>query len=277
MTDLFKVILIETRNTCTRKCWFCKFGQERKDEAVVEMEWSVIERIVYNLQDLNYSGRISWYGTNEPLLEKRILKILQFTRSRCPQAFLSFITNGDLLDAGLYRSLRSSGLDALGVSIYDDKTFEKVKRIQDERLVMIEMRPMRPGRLENRAGNVKRNPQFFEVYQQRFENRSCGRPFSMMMLNPKGQVVLCCSDMYGDVIMGDVTEQRLEEIWNNDLFRHYRTTLAEHGRKTLKLCQSCSYSGNPAQAFFPLSSTPAGQQPARDGASPIQSGTAERG
>lgn len=259
MTDLFKVILIETRNTCTRKCWFCKFGQERKDEAIIEMEWSLIERIVYNLKDLNYRGRISWYGTNEPLLEKRILKILQFSRHHCPHAFLSFITNGDLLDASVYHDLRSSGLDALGVSIYDDKTYEKVRRIRDERLVMIDMRPLPPGRLENRAGNVKRNPEFFEVFQQRYANQSCGRPFSMMMLNPKGQVVLCCSDMYGDVIMGDVQEQRLEEIWNNELFHHYRTTLVEQGRKNLKLCSSCSYGGREAQPFAPLSANPQAQ------------------
>jgi len=277
MTDLFQVIHIETRNACTRTCWFCKFGQARKDETAQEMEWSLIERIVYNLRDLDFRGRISWYGTNEPLLEKRMLKILEFTRSHCPHAFLSFITNGDLLDAGVYQSLRRSGLDALGVSVYDEKTYEKVKRLQDERLVLIEMRSVRPGRVENRAGNVKRNPQFFEVFQQRHESRSCGRPFSMMVLNPTGQVPLCCSDMYGDVIMGDVREQRLEEIWNNERFQQYRTTLAQHGRKTLELCRTCSYGGNAAEVFLPLSAKPGAERSAEASDPSIQSGSAESG
>ena len=171
VTDLFNVILIETKNVCTRKCWLCKFGQVRQDEAIVEMDWETIERIIYNLRDLNYSGRISWFCINEPLMEKRMLKILKLTRTHCTRAFLSLITNGDLLSQALYRSLRTEGLDALGVSIYDDKTFIKVEQIKDERLVMLDMRHALPGHLENRQ-----EARAFEDYQRKFVNRSCERP-----------------------------------------------------------------------------------------------------
>ena len=34
----------------------------------------------------------------------------------------------------------------------------------------------------------------------------------MMTINPKGRVVLCCSDMYSDVVMGDVKKQRLKVL-----------------------------------------------------------------
>jgi 2-iminoacetate synthase ThiH len=44
---LFKIILIETLNVCTRDCWFCKFGQERQDPGRFEMSWDTIEQIVY--------------------------------------------------------------------------------------------------------------------------------------------------------------------------------------------------------------------------------------
>jgi 2-iminoacetate synthase ThiH len=44
MTELFCAILIQTQNTCTRKCWFCKFGQQRKDEAITQMDWETIRR-----------------------------------------------------------------------------------------------------------------------------------------------------------------------------------------------------------------------------------------
>jgi radical SAM protein with 4Fe4S-binding SPASM domain len=281
MTELFKVINIETRNTCTKTCWFCKFGLERQDETLREMDWSLIERIVYNLKDLDYRGRISWYGINEPLLDKRMLEILKFTKRHCPHAFLSFISNGDLLDAGIYKNLRQSGLDALGVSIYNDRTFEKINRIKDDRLVILEMRDLPPGRLENRAGSIKAQRTYqFEDELRQFENSSCARPFSMMVVNPTGQIVLCASDMYGDVIMGDVQEQRLEEIWNNEQFRHYRRTLMEQGRKDLKLCQDCSYGGKGPNVFLPLETKPEverGEQKRMYSASSIQSGNAARG
>ncbi|MGH7792508.1 MAG: SPASM domain-containing protein [Thermodesulfobacteriota bacterium] len=173
-----------------------------------------------------------------------------------PRAFLSLITNGDLLSQALHRSLRTEGLDALGVSIYDDKTFIKAERMKDERLVMLDMRHALPGRLENRGGNIKQDAHAFEDYQRKFVNQSCERPFSMMTINPKGQAVLCCSDMYSDVVMGDVKEQRLEEIWNSKLFNHYRRTLNERGRKDLKLCEDCSHDGQASTPFYPLPSKP---------------------
>src|SRR5882762_556345 len=111
MPALFNVISIETHNQCTRECWFCKFGLERKEKAS-RMEWAVIEKIVANLERLGYKGRISWYHINEPLVETRIYKILELTREACPHAFLGFNTNGDLLTEEIYQRLRQSGLDA---------------------------------------------------------------------------------------------------------------------------------------------------------------------
>lgn len=249
---LFEIVLIETKNVCTRKCWFCKFGQERQDGEIREMDWDTIERLVYNLRDLNFTGRISWFWINEPLLDKRIFEILKFTRLHCPGAFLSLITNGDLLTEKVERELFESGLDGLRVSIYDDKTFAKVSLLPpDDRLVTLDMRsPI--GKLENRAGNIQQHGHLFERDKQLRLESSCARPFDQLVIDAQGQVVLCCSDMYSDVVMGDTKTQRLEEIWNNELFEHYRTTLEEHGRKGLKLCDGCSYSGGPHPVYLPF-------------------------
>jgi radical SAM protein with 4Fe4S-binding SPASM domain len=257
MAKLFDVILIETKNVCTRTCWFCKFGQERQDDAIVEMDWQTIERIVANLKRLKFRGRISWFWINEPLLERRMLEILKLTRKHCPRAFLSLITNGDLLTDDKYKELRSNGLDALGVSIYDDKTFQKVEQLKrDERLVAIDMREPPPGSLHNRAGNIKHNVHLFEDFKHEFLDRSCSLPSTMLTVNPKGQVVLCCADMYSDVVMGDVTEQLLEDIWNNSRFHHYRQTLSERGRKNLPLCDGCSHEGYGPSRIYPLRASP---------------------
>jgi radical SAM protein with 4Fe4S-binding SPASM domain len=253
---LFEIVLIETRNTCTRKCWFCKFGQERQDSETVEMGWDTIERLVYNLRDLDYAGRISWFWINEPLLDKRIFEILKFTRQHCPRAFLSLVTNGDLLDERVHQDLRESGLDALRVSIYDEKTFAKITHMpKDERLVMHDMRHPK-GILENRASNVKQNPEMFESAAREQIENACVRPFQQLVINTQGQVVLCCSDMYSDVIMGDTKKDRLEEIWNNEKFEHYRDSLIASGRSGLKLCEGCSYSGVPGQVYLPFEARP---------------------
>lgn len=252
MISLFQAILIESRNVCNRTCWFCKFGQEREDAKIVQMDWETIRRILANLKDLNYGGRISWYNINEPLSDRRMVEILKLTREYCPKAFLSFATNGDLLNETLYRDLKQAGLDAVGVSIYDDKTLRNIRKLADSRMVLMDMRRTKAGMLDNRGGNIKQESEIFDSYQKRFQNNSCERPSTMMVLNPSGQVVLCCADMYGDVLMGDVKEQRLEEIWNNERFTRYRATLAQEGRSNLPLCKDCSYSGKGVKPFFPF-------------------------
>ena len=78
----------------------------------------------------------------------------------------------------------------------------------------------------------------------------------MMTINPKGEVSLCCADMYTDVVMGNVNESRLEEIWYNEKFEHYRKTLTEKGRKGLMLCDGCSYGGKANGPFAPLHGRP---------------------
>jgi len=254
-TPLFNVVLIETVNTCTRECWFCKFGQRRQDDGRAQMDWATIRRILENLRDLNYGGRISWFWINEPLLDTRMGDILELTRELCPRAFLSLITNGDLLDDTLYRELRARGLDALGVSIYDDRAMARIQRLQrDERLVILDMRQPGRGQLENRAGNIHQRPRTFAAAQRRFAAGACERPSTMLTINPKGQVVLCCSDMYSDVVMGDVHSQRLEEIWNCEAFQSYRVRLQTAGRRGLKLCDGCSYSGAASPVLYPLRS-----------------------
>ncbi|HTM07475.1 MAG TPA: SPASM domain-containing protein [Verrucomicrobiae bacterium] len=249
---LFKIILIETLNICTRKCWFCKFGQERQDGTRSEMDWPTIDRILENLRDLDYRGRISWFWINEPLMDKRLPEILKLTKSRCPRAFVSLVTNGDLLSQTRYEVLRQNGLDALGVSIYDDETHAKIRPLRRHGVVMLDMRGPGPVWLENRAGSVKQHAAFFENDKKRFLRRSCDRPFTGLTINARGQAVLCCSDMYSDVAMGDVKEQRLEEIWRGERFNQYRRRLEESGRKGLKLCEDCSYSGKGYSIYYPL-------------------------
>lgn len=253
MADLFKIILIETHNACTRRCWFCKFGQTRQDGHDDLMDWELIERIIFNLEALDYDGRISWFWINEPLLDARMVEILKLGKRHCPNAFQSLVTNGDLLDGLLYRELRSNGLDALAVSVYDDSTLERIKVIpNDGRLVMFDMRRAEPGQLENRAGSIKSKAEDFEIYHKRFMHKTCDRPFNMMTINPRGEVVLCCADMYGDVVMGDLKRERLETVWNKKSFTRYRTLLKEEGRRNLELCRDCSHNGSCNTVLYPL-------------------------
>ena len=129
--------------------------------------------------------------------------------------------------------------------------------------------------LENRGGNIKRHSRLFTESKDERSDESCGRPFNMMTVNVKGQVALCCSDLYSDVVMGDVNSHRLEQIWNNESFRHYRSHLDERGREGLPLCGDCSYRGDAPMERWPLPSPPSRTRDVRDEARRIASNIAK--
>jgi radical SAM protein with 4Fe4S-binding SPASM domain len=247
--NLFTIIEIETHNRCTRHCWFCKFGQARQDQSTKSLPDELIEKIADNLHDLDFRGRISPFGINEPLLDPRLPEIIRLFRAKCPQALISLASNGDLLTEELYQTLVAAGLDGLLLSVYDSAAWRRlVPYIKYPNIRLNDMRfPARC--LENRGGGVKRtrsSPATADV------QRPCLRPFSLMVIRCDGNVSLCCSDMYGEVVMGDIANQRLEEIWHSSGFRHYRARLASSGREGLKLCQTCSHDGTPVTEQFPL-------------------------
>jgi radical SAM protein with 4Fe4S-binding SPASM domain len=244
---IFTIIEIETHNRCTRHCWFCKHGQKSRNSSRLLLPDEVIERIAENLHDLNYAGRISPFGINEPLMDPRIFDIIRLFRRKCPQAFISIGSNGDLLTEKNLQQLLDAGLDALGLSIYDEAAWQRLAPFH--RHPNVRFNDMRiPDRwVENRGGSLGQVQSWPALDLQ----RPCLRPFKMMVIRADGSVVLCCGDMYIDAVLGNVAQQRLEDIWNSEAFDYFRTRLASAGRIGLQLCQECSHDGSSCSDDFP--------------------------
>jgi sulfatase maturation enzyme AslB (radical SAM superfamily) len=227
LTPLFQAITIETIGACNYACWFCRYGQarysaERSDHRAgsKRMAWQTIERIVLNLAELGYDGRVSWYRINEPLLDKRLPEICRITKRHLPDCHQTIITNGELLTQQLYDSLVASGLDHLTVSVYSDDIWNKALRLQMPKANIKDRRD--PSyRWENRGGNIVQLVGTKPVPL----TQDCQRPSTMMNVLPNGDVALCCADLYGDVVMGNVNRSRLEAIWYGEEFARYRERL----------------------------------------------------
>ena len=238
---LFNVVQIESHNTCTRKCWFCKFGQERQDAEILSMSDETILTIANGLHELEYSGRISLYGINEPLLEPRLFDMIALFKSKCPDSFITINTNGDRLTEAVYQKLMEAGLDGLIIDIYDHLAMRRLEKYGAYEKVALQDRRKPDDKMDNRGGSVKINQDKF--FLEKIIKSTCLRPFNVLQICANGDVVLCCADMYGDVVMGNIMNQTLEDIWNSEGFKLYRTELATNGRANLKLCQNCSHHG----------------------------------
>lgn len=271
---LFSRIQIQTVSWCNRECSFCPSGkfEVSKDYMAVE----VFDLIVGGLGRMGYSGRISPYLMNEPLLDKRLGLLIGKARSACPASWIALNTNGDALTIPLAELLFDQGANCIELNAYDG-------REQHETFLALgrELEAKRPSiRVEEGLGihpsfiretgwdraerilycrDMSRWEQGFAGVAERpkaMTNRAgnvpgavavpmpleldCGRPFEQLFVNFHGQAVLCCQDWRFQVVVGDVRSQSLEEIWWGEPLRRYREHLWR-AERDLPLCSSCDF------------------------------------
>ncbi len=272
---LFTRIQIQTVSWCNRSCSFCPSG--KFPVAKTFMPLDVYHRVIDQLHDLHFSGRISPYLMNESLLDKRLPDLVAYARRQCPESWIAINTNGDAVSASLIERLFDAGLNCIDINAYDNVAqYERylalaetvVARHADVRLTsgyldphfndttlpanakLLHCRDMSDWErrfrdqlavedLINRAGNVPGTIQLTEPLAQ-----GCERPFQQMYINHLGEAVLCCNDWRFEVVMGDTAEAPLDEIWHNDKYRTYRDHLQRDDRH-LPLCAGCDYPGKP--------------------------------
>ena len=70
----------------------------------------------------------------------------------------------------------------------------------------------------------------------------CYFPFSQCFIQLDGSVRICCLDVNGTEIFGDIKTNSIKEIWNNSNFNELRKNLLNGNKDKLpKLCQECTY------------------------------------
>lgn len=258
MQPLPDSLLMETYSTCNRKCAFCAYGQDRflkNPWAKESLSWDLIRKVLTELQEAQFSGRLSWYRINEPLLDERIEEIYTLSRQCLPTAWLTLVTNGDFLKPSRIEALFAAGLNVLGISLYDDPSYRRMVQ-------MLEKLPWEAGppgtsnspqRIElrdhrkpefwgfcNRGGTIEREKKLDASH------KNCLRPSSQLAVRANGKAVLCCNDLFGEVEVGDLQTQSISAIWNSTKLDKYRKHLREKGRTHLALCETCDYSGEKA-------------------------------
>ena len=83
------------------------------------MDRKLFEKIIGELEEMNYSGRISYFSNCEPLLDDRIFEFIEYGKKHLPNAYHSLFTNGLLLNMEGYKKLIAH-LDYLRINNYDN-------------------------------------------------------------------------------------------------------------------------------------------------------------
>ncbi|GAG32041.1 unnamed protein product, partial [marine sediment metagenome] len=100
----------------------------------------------------------------------------------------------------------------------------------------------RSRQLNNFGGNVP-----YEVWSKYINTqlndfpvmRKCIEPFKSLTIDYQGNIFLCCMDLYKSLIMGNVHDDTIENIWNNELFMKIRFVLNKGRRDLIPTCYFC--------------------------------------
>ncbi len=238
---LFNHIEIETINRCNGICSFCPINSKIDPREKKIMSQELFEKIINELAELNYNGRIALFSNNEPMLDNRIIDLYEYCRRRLPNAWLFMFTNGTLLSLEKCKELVPL-LDELIIDNYNQElklipNSEKIVQYCEEneklreKVTVVLRKPNEI--LSTRGGDAPNRNDMIS-----YGDATCILPFKQMIVRPDGKVSLCCNDPLGRETLGDLAKESLIDVWYGEKFSQVREALYV-GRSEWKHCVYC--------------------------------------
>lgn len=67
----------------------------------------------------------------------------------------------------------------------------------------------------------------------------CPFPFYSLIINPDGEVTICCADWKRKLIVGDLKTESMKEIWNGKKLRDFWIAMLEGKKNCFEMCRKC--------------------------------------
>jgi SAM-dependent methyltransferase len=238
---LFSILEIETSSLCNRRCPSCIRNSHPDRDAMKPwfeqafLPTQTIERILAEARALGFSGHVCLQHFNEPLLDDRLAELGKMAKGY-GFSNVFFCTNGDHLTDELAKELDGC-FDEIVVALY----MEEPKKSEREKL----LRGMFCKTRLQFTGGVHIPVHFSplhgtETLAAQRSHLPCHEPARRMIVDHRGDMLLCCDDMLGSFDLGNVNEQSVGDLWFGDKHREMVQRLScADGRLPYPYCASC--------------------------------------
>lgn len=269
-------VMIENTNACGADCVFCP--HKRMDREIGVMDLGLSEHIIDQCVAVGI-GYVTIYGFGEPLLDKHFFERIEYAKRRGVQR-VTTNTNGMYLDSARARQLVESDIDEVYISFdaNSEKTYSRIRPGLDFQTV--EENILRLAATRKRRGlGPEIVLSFVETDQNRHEvtdylakwrgkvgkisvstvhnwtgaidswggvsprlrRDPCRLLWTDMSVGWTGNVFLCCNDYEGAVVLGDIAEKSIGEIWTGDRARSARALHRRSDFGSIPICRECGY------------------------------------
>ncbi|MDX1984669.1 MAG: glycosyltransferase [Bryobacteraceae bacterium] len=273
-------IQIETNTACNATCIMCPYPEVSKELPAGRMDLDLYQKILAECAADRTLWRIEPFLNNEPFTDTRMVDWIAMAKKMVPHAMVTVTSNGSLLLPKVTDRLIHSGLDGIWFSFNGSTretyehimglSFDLVKKNIDYLLDvkpaslrvftnMIETTPMKgeiaenirywqsrgvqsgSSPLVNRAGNVKNFDDLNYKPLSAKPVRVCELLYHKMYVGWNGDVLLCCMDWRRKVVLGNLRQQTIREVWNGEKYRRFRRLQEQQRVSELELCNACTY------------------------------------
>ena len=255
-------ISLETMAICNAACTFCPYEEiERKGE---KMPDELIDKLIDQMAEFDKPFNFSPFKVSDPLLDNRLIDILQKVEART-LANIRVFTNGQALTFKKAEQLHNIDKMELWISFNEHREteYKNLMNLDYQRTIKnIDMlhasdfaHPVILTRVgkdpdfvdfcnnrwpDYRALIIKRDGWlgFTEHEREEVPDRRCDRWFELSIM-ANGIVSLCCMDGKGEYPIGDINTQTLKEVYNSPLWRERREL--NQSRLDINPCSTCTY------------------------------------
>lgn len=270
-----KLIEIETFSYCNRKCWFCpnSFVDRLSDNKIMEEDKYL--NLISQLQEIDYSGELTFSRYNEPLSHRDLfLKRVKQARSALPNATLRTNTNGDYVTRDYIEELCDIGFDQLWIQQYlannerynhdrmRKRAERKIKKLGLPAKILTDIEGCkleydvshRDMTIHIRSRNFELDGSSrgdtIQIAEDYTRTQKCTQVTNNMYIDFNGSVMVCCalrSDVPGQEsgIMGHIDDGKLWDIYMSDKYKPWREHHEKDGPKE-GFCKSCRDSVKPS-------------------------------
>ena len=188
-------------------------------------------RIVFDVLDTlkhnGFQGTIAYHTYNEPLIDPRLFKFIEYTHDVCPGCEIYICTNGFYLNQTLLDELIESGVSKIHVSAYSRSESKRLSKLKSNIPFDIEM-----VKLDDRL----------HLYDKKEKNikKPCYAPLNEIIIAREGNISLCCLDWKRKHVYGNLHKQTFEDIMYSGILQTVYDRLSS-GDRFIPLCKRCDW------------------------------------
>ena len=236
--DFANVVEIEINSACNFSCSYCPNSVDSRKEKG-DMEPELFYKIIRELKEINYNGKLAFDFYNEPTLAINFELFVSHAKSELPNVFIEVYSNGTKLNTlDKIEHIVSLGIDKVIVTKHEEaKNLPFEKLYNDLPLDLKNSFSFRNNEdliLSNRGGSLPK------IYDGKTLNAPCSIPSLIMTITVEGNVLPCFEDYKQTQEMGNVKTQTITEVWQSKKYKKFRSDLLNKNRSYYDICKNCN-------------------------------------